>query len=267
MEDILTEVKRLVGEGVKEFQIIAQELTYYGIDLYGSQKLPELIEQMAAIPGVEWIRLHYAYPNHFPTDLLRVMREHDNVCNYLDIALQHISDRMLDRMQRHTSRQETLDLIATMRREVPDICLRTTLMVGFPGETEDEFEELMDFVREVRFDRMGAFAYSEEEGTYAAIHYADDVPEEVKSERLDRLMALQESIMAEKEAEEVGKTYKTIIDRVEGEYYIGRTEKNSPEVDCEVLIPTASRPLTIGNFYQVRITDADEVDLYGEVAE
>lgn len=267
MEDILSEVERLVGEGVKEFQIIAQELTYYGIDLYGSQRLPELVERMAAIPGVEWIRLHYAYPNHFPIDLLRVMREHDNVCNYLDIALQHINDRMLDRMQRHTTRQETLDLIATMRREVPDICLRTTLMVGFPGETEAEFDELMDFVREVRFDRMGAFAYSEEEGTYAATHYTDDVPEEVKSQRLDRLMALQESIMAEKEAEEVGKTYKTIIDSVEGEYYIGRTEKNSPEVDCEVLIPTVDRPLTIGNFYQVRITDADEVDLYGEVVE
>ena len=267
MEDILTEVERLVGEGVKEFQIIAQELTYYGIDLYGSQQLPELVERMAAIPGVEWIRLHYAYPNHFPTDLLRVMREHDNVCNYLDIALQHINDRMLDRMQRHTTRQETLDLIATMRREVPDICLRTTLMVGFPGETDAEFDELMDFVREVRFDRMGAFAYSEEEGTYAATHYTDDVPEEVKSQRLDRLMALQEIIMAEKEAEEVGKTYKTIIDRVEGEYYIGRTEKNSPEVDCEVLIPTVDGPLTIGNFYQVRITDADEVDLYGEVVE
>ena len=267
MEDILSEVERLVGEGVKEFQIIAQELTYYGIDLYGSQRLPELVERMAAIPGVEWIRLHYAYPNHFPIDLLRVMREHDNVCNYLDIALQHINDRMLDRMQRHTTRQETLDLIATMRREVPDICLRSTLMVGFPGETDAEFDELMDFVREVRFDRMGAFAYSEEEGTYAANHYTDDVPEEVKSQRLDRLMALQESIMAEKEAEEVGKTYKTIIDRVEGEYYIGRTEKNSPEVDCEVLIPTVDRPLTIGNFYQVRITDADEVDLYGEVVE
>ena len=267
MEDILTEVERLVGEGVKEFQIIAQELTYYGIDLYGSQQLPELVERMAAIPGVEWIRLHYAYPNHFPTDLLRVMREHDNVCNYLDIALQHINDRMLDRMQRHTTRQETLDLIATMRREVPDICLRTTLMVGFPGETDAEFDELMDFVREVRFDRMGAFAYSEEEGTYAATHYTDNVPEEVKSQRLDRLMALQESIMAEKEAEEVGKTYKTIIDRVEGEYYIGRTEKNSPEVDCEVLIPTVDGPLTIGNFYQIRITDADEVDLYGEVVE
>lgn len=267
IEDILSEVERLVGEGVKEFQIIAQELTYYGIDLYGQQRLPELIERMAAIPGVEWIRLHYAYPNHFPTDLLRVMREHDNVCNYLDIALQHINDRMLDRMQRHTTRQETLNLIATMRREVPDICLRTTLMVGFPGETDAEFDELMDFVREVRFDRMGAFAYSEEEGTYAANHYTDDVPEEVKSQRLDRLMALQESIMAEKEAEEVGKTYKTIIDRVEGEYYIGRTEKNSPEVDCEVLIPTVDRPLTIGNFYQIRITDADEVDLYGEVVE
>ncbi|MGN1354176.1 MAG: 30S ribosomal protein S12 methylthiotransferase RimO, partial [Alloprevotella sp.] len=267
MEDILAEVERLVAEGVKEFQIIAQELTYYGIDLYGSQRLPELVERMAAIPGVEWIRLHYAYPNHFPTDLLRVMREHDNVCNYLDIALQHINDRMLDRMQRHTTRQETLDLITTMRREVPGICLRTTLMVGFPGETEAEFDELMDFVREVRFDRMGAFAYSEEEGTYAAINYHDDVPEEVKARRLDRLMALQESIMAEMEAEEVGKTYKTIIDRVEGEYYIGRTEKNSPDVDCEVLIPTAGRKLNIGEFYQVHITDADEVDLYGEVIE
>lgn len=268
MEHILREVRELVGKGVKEFQVIAQELTYYGVDLYHRQCLPELIERMAEIPGVEWIRLHYAYPTHFPLDLLRVMREHSNVCNYIDIALQHISDHMLSRMQRHITKQETLDLIATMRREVPGICIRTTLMTGFPGETDQDFDELMEFVREVRFDRMGAFAYSEEEGTYAADHYADDVPEDVKHDRLDRLMALQESIAAELSEAQVGRVERVIIDRREGDYYIGRTEHDSPEVDCEVLIPADSaRPLEIGHFYQARITDCEEFDLYAELAE
>lgn len=264
MEEILDEVRQLVQQGVKEFQIIAQELTYYGIDLYKRQMLPQLIEQMSEIPGVEWIRLHYAYPNHFPMDLLRVMRERPNVCNYIDIALQHISDSVLSRMQRHTTGRETIELLQAMRREVPGISIRTTLMVGFPGETEGDFEELMDFVRTIRFDRMGAFAYSEEEGTFAAEHYEDDVPEETKQNRLDRLMDLQEKISAELCAEKVGREYKVVIDRKEGEYYIGRTEHDSPEVDCEVLIP-ASTPLAIGSFHQARITGADEYDLYAEV--
>ena len=263
MEEILDEIRHLVSKGVKEFQIIAQELTYYGIDLYKKQMIAELISEIAKIPGVEWIRLHYAYPTHFPMELLKVIRENANVCKYLDIALQHISDNMLSRMKRHTTKKETLELLAAMRKEVPGITIRTTLMVGFPGETEEDFNELMDFVKEIRFDRMGAFAYSEEESTYAAEHYTDDIPEEVKQERLDRLMSLQESISADLCAEKVGKTYKTIIDRIEGEYYIGRTEHDSPEVDCEVLIPINEYELKIGNFYNVKITNADEYDLYG----
>ena len=266
MEEIVDEVRSLVARGVKEFQIIAQELTYYGIDLYHEQMLPQLVEQLARIPGVEWIRLHYAYPTHFPKDLLRVMRENDNVCKYLDIALQHISDPVLKRMQRHTTKRETLDLLAAMRCEVPGICIRTTLMVGFPGETEADFQELLDFTREMRFDRMGAFAYSEEEGTYAAEHYDDDVPEDVKQQRLDALMELQESISAQLCAEKVGKTFKTIIDRREGDFYIGRTEYDSPEVDCEVLIPASEGTLTLGSFYDVKITGAEEYDLYGTIA-
>lgn len=266
MEDILSEVRNLVAKGVKEFQVIAQELTFYGIDLYHKQCLPELIEQMAAIPGVEWIRLHYAYPTHFPLDLLRVMRENDNVCNYLDIALQHISDNVLERMQRHITKAETIDLIRTMRCEVPNICIRTTLMVGFPGETEEDFNELLEFVRQVRFDRMGAFAYSEEEGTYAAQHYEDDVPENVKEERLEKLMLLQQDIATELSEEKIGSVQKVIIDRQEGEYYIGRTEADSPEVDCEVLIKrSADEPIVIGDFYNVKIIDSEEFDLYGKI--
>ncbi len=266
MGEILDEVRHLVSIGVKEFQIIAQELTYYGLDLYKKQMLPELIEQMAKIPGVEWIRLHYAYPTHFPMELLQVIRKYPNVCNYMDIALQHISDYMLQRMHRHTTKKETLELLEAMRKEVPGICIRTTLMVGFPGETDKDFQELLDFVRTVRFDRMGAFAYSEEEGTYAAEHYEDNIPEEVKQERLDRLMLLQERISSELCAEKIGQTFKTIIDRKEGDYYIGRTEHDSPEVDCEVLIP-ASTELVIGNFYFVTIDKAEEYDLYGHITE
>lgn len=265
IEEILDEVQQLAAQGTKEFQIIAQELTYYGVDLYGEQRIAELVEQMAKIPGVEWIRLHYAYPTHFPKDLLRVMRENDNVCNYLDIALQHISDNMLQRMQRHITKQQTLDLIHLIRSEVPGIAIRTTLMVGFPGETEEDFQELLDFTKQARFDRMGAFAYSEEEGTYAALNYADDVPEEVKDERLDKLMLLQEQIAEELSAEKVGKQLRVIIDRHEGDYYIGRSEYDSPDVDCEVLIP-ASEKLDIGQFYDVRITGNEEFDLYGELA-
>lgn len=264
MEEILRETRELVAQGVKEFQVIAQELTYYGVDIDGRQHVTELIRRMADIPGVKWIRLHYAYPNDFPLDLLDVIREKKNVCNYLDIALQHISDSVLSRMHRHVTRQETLDLLREIRRRVPGIHIRTTLMVGFPGETERDFEELMEFVRTERFERMGAFAYSEEEGTYSAKHYADDVPAEVKQERLDRLMALQQGISAEIEAEKVGKEMMVIIDSKEGDYYVGRTEFCSPEVDPEVLI-RADRALRVGSFHKVRITDSEEFDLYAQL--
>lgn len=261
IEEILDEVRWLVSQGVKEFQVIAQELTYYGIDIDGQQHIAELIEKISDIEGVEWIRLHYAYPAHFPMDLLRVMRERKNVCKYLDIALQHISDSMLTRMQRHITKQETYDLIETMRCEVPGICLRTTLMVGFPGETDEDFRELLDFVKWARFERMGAFAYSEEDGTPSAKLYEDDVPEDVKQQRLDRLMRVQQRIAAELEAEKVGQVMRVIIDRQEGNYFIGRTEFCSPEVDPEVLIPV-SEGLTIGQFYDARITDTEEFDLF-----
>jgi ribosomal protein S12 methylthiotransferase len=265
MEEILDEVRMLVSEGVKEFQVIAQELTYYGVDLYHEQKLPELIERMAEIPGVEWIRLHYAYPAHFPEGLFRVMREHDNVCKYMDIALQHISDNVLSRMRRHVTKAETYELIRKFRTEVPGIHLRTTLMVGFPGETEEDFEELKQFVKEVKFDRMGAFAYSEEEGTFAAEEYTDDIPHEVKQARLDKLMAIQQRISAELSDRKIGQTFKVIIDRIEGDYYIGRTEFDSPEVDPEVLIKAEGQKLEIGQFYQVKVDSADDFDLYGTV--
>jgi ribosomal protein S12 methylthiotransferase len=263
MEEILEEVRDLVKRGVKEFNVIAQELTYYGVDIDGKQHIAELVERMSDIPGVEWIRLHYAYPTHFPWDLLRVVREKKNVCKYLDIALQHISDNMLSRMQRHVTKAETYELVERLRREVPGIHIRTTLMVGFPGETEEDFEELKAFVKWARFERMGAFAYSEEEGTYSEQHYEDDVPEDVKQRRLDQLMRIQQHISAELEAEKVGKTFRVIIDRREGAYYVGRTEFCSPEVDPEVLIPVSERSLTIGEFYDVSMTDSEEFDLYG----
>lgn len=265
LEDILDEVRRLVGQGVKEFQIIEQELTYYGVDLDGKHHITELISRMAEIEGVEWIRLHYAYPNQFPLDLLDVIAGKPNVCKYLDIAFQHISDHMLERMHRHVTRQETLDLITEIRRRVPGIHLRTTLLVGFPGETEEDFEELKAFVRKTRFERMGAFAYSEEEGTYSAAHYQDDVPEKVKQQRLDELMEIQQGISEELESEKVGGIFKIIIDRREGDYYIGRTEFCSPEVDPEVLVPAKGKALHIGRFYDVRITGSDEFDLFGEI--
>ena len=265
MDEILDEVRQLVADGVKEFQIIAQELTYYGVDLDGKHHITELISRMADIPGVKWIRLHYAYPNQFPLDLLDVMREKPNVCKYLDIALQHICDNMLNRMHRHVSKQETIDLLKTIRERVPGIHIRTTLMVGFPGETQEDFHELLEFVRTQRFERMGAFAYSEEEGTYSANNYEDDVPAEVKQRRLDELMILQQEISAEVEAEKVGKILKVIIDRKEGDYYIGRTEFCSPEVDPEVLIKAGEKRLRVGCFYNVKITQSEEFDLYGEV--
>ncbi|MBQ4210087.1 MAG: 30S ribosomal protein S12 methylthiotransferase RimO [Prevotella sp.] len=265
MEEILDEVRDLVAQGVKEFQVIAQELTYYGVDIDGKRHIAELIREMADIKGVKWIRLHYAYPNQFPMDLLDVMREKDNVCKYIDIALQHISDHLLDKMHRHVTKEETIQLIRQIRERVPGIHLRTTFMVGFPGETDEDFQELMDFVRWARFERMGAFAYSEEDGTYSALNYQDDIPESVKEERLGKLMALQQEISAEIEAEKVGKTLPVIIDRKEGDYYIGRTEYCSPEVDPEVLIKASTKRLRVGEFYQVRIIDSEEFDIYGEV--
>lgn len=265
MDEILREVEQLVARGVKEFQVIAQELTYYGRDIDGQSHITELVNRMADIPGVEWIRLHYAYPNEFPLDLLDVIRERPNVCKYLDIALQHASDNMLSRMRRHVTKQETLDLLREIRSRVPGIHIRTTLMVGFPGETEEDFNELMQFVKDERFERMGAFAYSEEEGTYSARHYKDDISPEEKQRRLDKLMSLQQTISAEVEAEKVGQVMRVIIDRKEGDYYVGRTEYCSPEVDPEVLI-SSDKPLRIGNFYQVRITDSEEFDIYAELA-
>jgi len=262
MDEILDEVRELVKGGTKEFQIIAQELTYYGIDIDGRQHIAELIDKMADIEGVEWIRLHYAYPTHFPWELLTVIRKRKNVCKYLDIALQHISDNMLTRMRRNVTKQETYDFVERVRREVPGICLRTTLMVGFPGETDEDFRELVEFTKWARFDRMGAFAYSVEEGTYSAEHYEDDVPEVVKQARLDKLMRIQQNISAELEAEKVGRTLRVIIDRQEGDYYVGRTEYCSPEVDPEVLIPVNER-LQTGRFYDVLITDSEEFDIYG----
>ena len=262
MGELLDEVKRLAEGGVKEFNVIAQDLSSYGTDLEGRMMLPELIDRMADIQGVEWIRLHYAYPTQFPYDILPVMARRDNVCSYLDIALQHISDKVLTNMQRHISRQETLELLARLRREVPGIHIRTTLMVGFPGEGEEEFEELMDFTREARFERMGAFAYSEEAGTWAAKHLSDDIPQEVKLQRLQQLMALQEEISMEIQEQKVGQTLRVIVDREEEDYYIGRTQWDSPEVDPEVLLGK-DRPLAIGQFTDARITQALPFELIG----
>lgn len=265
MEEIVEEVRLLVAQGVKEFQIIAQELTYYGVDLYKEQRIAQLVEAISDVPGVEWIRLHYAYPASFPYDLLRVMRERDNVCKYMDIALQHISDNMLDKMHRHVTKAQTYELVERFRKEVPGITLRTTLMVGHPGETEQDFEELKEFVRWAKFDRMGAFAYSEEEGTFSGENYDDDIPQETKQARLDELMAIQQDISMELNQKKVGQVFRTIIDRKEGEYYIGRTEFDSPDVDLEVLIHEGDEPVKIGEFYDVRITSAEEFDLYGEL--
>ncbi|WP_099465691.1 MULTISPECIES: 30S ribosomal protein S12 methylthiotransferase RimO [Parabacteroides] len=264
METIEEEVRLLVRQGVKEFQVIAQDLTYYGLDLYKRYALPELVERISDIPGVEWIRLHYGYPAHFPYDLLRVMRERGNVCKYMDIALQHISDNMLKRMRRNITKQETYDLIQRMREEVPGIHLRTTLMVGHPGETEKDFEELVEFIQKIRFERMGAFPYSHEEGTYAYKRYQDEILQEVKEERLDYIMRIQERISSEINTSKIGKTFKAIIDREEDDFYIGRTEFDSPEVDPELLINKVNR-LTLGEFYNVEVEDAQAFDLYGKV--
>ena len=265
IEEIVEEIRTFVANGVHEFQLIAQDLTGYGKDLYGRFNIAELVEQIAQIPGVEWIRLHYAYPNDFPLDLLPVMAKYPNVCKYLDIALQHASDHVLDRMLRHVTCKETEELLARIRKEVPGIHLRTTLMVGFPGETEEDFEFLVDFVKRQRFERMGAFAYSEEDGTYSARHYEDDVPADVKQSRLDALMAVQEEITTEIQEEKVGKVLKVVIDREEGDYYVGRTEYDSPEVDLEVLIAVDSCEMKVGKFYNVKIKSASVYELIGEL--
>lgn len=264
MDEIVDEVRGLVAQGVKEFQMIAQDLTFYGLDRYKRMALPELVERVSDIPGVEWIRLHYGYPSHFPYDLLPVMRERDNVCKYMDIALQHISDPMLRMMRRNITKAETYELLERMRREVPGIHLRTTLMVGHPGETEHDFEELIRFVKDIRFERMGAFAYSHEEGTYAYQHYKDEIPQEVKQDRLDYLMRVQEGISADVNASKVGQTFRVIVDREEEDFYVGRTQYDSPEVDPEILI-SKDTPLSPGSFYQVKVIDAQAFDLYGKV--
>ena len=265
MDEIVEEVRLLVSQGVTEIQLIAQDLTYYGVDLYKKQSIAELVERISDVEGVKWIRLHYGYPTHFPMDLLRVMRERDNVCKYLDIALQHVSTGVLKRMRRNINKEETIALLRAIRQEVPGIYLRTTLMVGFPGETDEEFEELVQFVKEMRFERMGAFAYSEEEGTYAAEHYEDDIEDEVKQARLDRLMRIQQRIAEEVSAASIGKMMQVVIDREEGNYYIGRTQYDSPEVDPEVLLLKEENDVKIGQYYMVEITAADEFDLYGKV--
>lgn len=264
MENILQEVRSLVEQGVKEFQVIAQELTYYGVDLYHERRIAQLVEAIAEVPGVEWVRLHYAYPTDFPMELLRVMREHNNICRYLDIALQHCADNVLSAMHRHVNSQQTYELIEKLRAEVPGIHIRTTLMVGHPGETEEDFKQLIDFVKWARFERMGAFAYSEEEGTYSALHYQDDIPQEVKEARLSKLMRVQQAISADVQESKVGQTMRVIIDRQEGDYFVGRTEFDSPEVDPEVLIHAdEGLALPTGSFQWVRIDSADDFDLYG----
>lgn len=264
MEKVLEEAEGLVAVGVKEIIVIAQDTTYYGKDLYGERKLAELLRRLCAIEGVEWVRLHYAYPTDFPQDVIEVLRDEPKMCKYLDIPLQHISDNVLSAMRRRISKAETEELVARLRREIPDIALRTTMLVGFPGETEEDFEELCDFVQRVRFDRLGAFAYSEEEGTPSALHLTDDVPEEVKEERVDRLMKIQKRISLALNGERVGKQMRVIIDRKEGDYYIARSQYDSPEVDEEILV-AATEPLAEGDMVNIVVIDYDEYDLYGEV--
>lgn len=264
IEEILEEVRILVGKGVKEFNVIAQDLSSYGLDIYKRLALPELIDRMAEIDGVKWIRLHYAYPSEFPYEILNVMARHSNVCNYLDIALQHINNDVLKNMRRHITKEETLALIRTIREKVPGIHIRTTLMVGFPGETEDAFNELKEFVREAKFERMGAFAYCEEDDTYAAKNFSDSIPQEVKDSRLEKIMAIQEDVALESNQSKIGKTMTVVIDREEPDYFVGRTEFDSPEVDPEVLIDKDDR-LTVGNFYDVEITDALPFELMAKL--
>lgn len=264
IEEILEEVRMLVGKGVKEFNVIAQDLSSYGLDIYKRLALPELIDRMAEIDGVKWIRLHYAYPSEFPYEILDVMARHSNVCNYLDIALQHINNDVLKNMRRHITKEETLALIRTIREKVPGIHIRTTLMVGFPGETEEAFNELKEFVREAKFERMGAFAYCEEDDTYAAKNFSDSIPQEVKESRLEEIMTIQEDVALESNQSKIGKTMTVVIDREEPDYFVGRTEFDSPEVDPEVLIDKNDR-LTVGNFYDVEITDALPFELMAKL--
>jgi len=262
MEDIENEVKGLVDLGVKEFQLIAQDLSYYGQDRYKTLKLAELTERLADIQGVEWLRLHYAYPAHFPYDLLKVIRERENVCSYLDIALQHISDNMLKQMRRNITKEQTYELIERIRTEVPDIHLRTTLLLGHPGESEEDVEELKEFIQKVRFERLGAFAFSNEEGTFAYKTYNDDISDEIKQKRVDEIMSIQQGISAEINQNKIGKLLKVMIDRVEDEYFVGRTEYDSPEVDPEVLIPISTDGIRKGEFCTVKVVDATDFDLY-----
>lgn len=263
MEEILDEVRWMVSEGVKEFNVIAQDLSSYGLDIYGEHRLAQLIDEMAQIEGVEWIRLHYAYPTDFPYDILPVMAKHPNVCKYMDIALQHCSSNVLEKMRRHITCEEQNTLIERIRKEVPGICIRTTLLVGHPGETEEDFNELCEWVKNMRFDRMGAFAYSEEEGTFAARHYTDDIPQEEKEHRVETLMTIQQGISSELLRQMVGTKQRIVIDREEYEYYVGRTQYDSPEVDCEVLIEKATNEkLNIGEFYTVNIIKSEDFDLY-----
>lgn len=264
IEEILEEVRMLVGKGVKEFNVIAQDLSSYGLDIYKRLALPELIDRMAEIDGVKWIRLHYAYPSEFPYEILDVMARHSNVCNYLDIALQHINNDVLKNMRRHITKEETLALIRTIREKVPGIHIRTTLMVGFPGETEEAFNELKEFVREAKFERMGAFAYCEEDDTYAAKNFSDSIPQEVKESRLEEIMTIQEDVALESNQSKIGKTMTVVIDREEPDYFVGRTEFDSPDVDPEVLIDKDDR-LTVGNFYDVEITDALPFELMAKL--
>lgn len=268
-EEILKEAEWLVSQGVKEINVIAQDLSSYGLDIDGRHHLPELIDRMADIPGIKWIRLHYLYPTDFPEEILDVMNRHSNVCKYLDIALQHCTDHMLGLMRRHISQSEQDALIHHIRERVPGICLRTTLMVGHPGETEEDFQALCEWVRRMRFDRMGAFAYSDEEGTYANRHYEDDIPADIKQQRLDELMAIQQEISAQELASLIDKPLRVIIDRMEEGYYIGRSEYDSPEVDCEILIARTdcTTPLQIGEFYTVKVTRAEDFDLYAQPIE
>ena len=268
-EDILNEVRWLVSEGVKEFNVIAQDLSSYGLDIYGEHRLAQLIDEMAQIEGVEWIRLHYAYPTDFPYDILPIMAKHKNVCKYMDIALQHCSSNVLEKMRRHITCEEQNALIERIRKEVPGICIRTTLLVGHPGETEEDFNALCSWVKQMRFDRMGAFAYSEEEGTFAARHYVDDISQEEKERRVERLMTIQQEISAEILSQMVNTKQRVVIDREEENYYIGRTQYDSPEVDCEVLIAKGSKSqdegLKIGEFYNVTIIKSEDFDLYARL--
>lgn len=264
IEDIEAEVRLLVNKGVKEFQLIAQDLSYYGLDRYKKNELPQLVDRLSDISGVEWLRLHYAYPAHFPYDLLKVMRDKENVCKYLDIALQHVSDKMLKLMRRNFTKNQTYDLLQRMREEVPGIHIRTTMLVGHPGETQEDMDELKDFIRDARFERMGAFTYSHEESTYSHQHYQDDIPQEIKEQRLAELMTIQEEISREINEQKIGTDMKVMIDRLEQDYYIGRTEFDSPEVDPEVLIPIDTPNINIGDFYQAQIVDANAFDLYAK---